>query len=173
MRTTLLASLLAVSLIAACGRTEPASSPPAAAVLPAGLFIAAEPPEALSVVDAKASAAQGDRVTIRGRIGGTRDPFVAGRAVMTIVDRKLPTCDEKAEDDCPTPWDYCCETRADITAHAATIQISGESGGPLRADLKNVSGLRPGAEVVIIGTVGATSSPTAFLVHAESIYVQK
>jgi predicted hotdog family 3-hydroxylacyl-ACP dehydratase len=174
MRTRLLTAILAcAAFLPACGRTETAPTTPPAAILPAGLFIETEPADAVPVHTAKQSAREGERIVIRGRIGGTREPFVAGRAVMTIVDPGLPTCDERADDDCPTPWDYCCETRADIVASAATVQVSGDNGGPLRADLKNISGLKPGAEVVIVGTVGRTESPTAFLVHAKTIYVRK
>jgi hypothetical protein len=174
MRTLLALTLAsAAALLISCGNSQPPTTTPPAAILPAGLFISAEPADALPVVAAKQSAREGERIIIRGRIGGTRDPFVAGRAIMTIVDPALPTCDEKAEDDCPTPWDYCCETRADIVANAATVQVSSESGGPLRADLKGASGLMPGDHITIVGTVGATTSPTAFLIHAESIYIHR
>jgi hypothetical protein len=159
-------------LLTGCGR-DAADSPAPAAMLPAAFFLEAPPENALSVLDAKRSAGEGERIVVRGRIGGTRDPFVNGRAVMTIVDMSLPTCADKPDDCCETPWDYCCETRADIVAHAATIQVTGENGGPLRANLNGAGGLAPLAEVIIVGTVGQTASPTAFLVEAEAIYVKR
>jgi hypothetical protein len=166
-------SALATLLISGCGRDAQSAAPSGAAVLPAALFVTTEPEGIQSVLEAKRDAREGDRVAVRGRIGGVREPFVSGRAVMTIMDMSLPTCADKPEDCCETPWDYCCETRADIVAHAATVQVSGENGAPLRADLKGAGGLAPLTEVVVVGRVGKTPSPTAFLVHAEAIYVRK
>lgn len=165
---------VAVLSTSGCGRVDAgagASSP--AAVLPVGLFLEKEPEAIMTVLEAKQTAKEGDRIAVRGRIGGTRDPFVKGRAVMTIVDMSLPTCAEKADDDCITPWDYCCEQRSDIVAHAVTVQVPAEGGGPMRADLKGVGGLEPMTEVIIVGRVGQTGSPTAFLVQAEGIYVRR
>jgi hypothetical protein len=165
--------LVAISLIlASCDRMDdPSPNVQPAVALPAGLFLQSMPPDVRSITAAKEEAKEGERIAIRGRIGGTRDPFVNGRAVMTIVDLALPTCADKPDDCCETPWDYCCETRGDIVAHAATIQIRGENGGPLRADLKGAGGLQPMTEVIVVGTVVPTGSPTAFMIEAEGIYV--
>ena len=55
-----------------------------AATLPATLFVAAAPTEFVHVFDLKQSAKEGDQVTVRGRIGGSKEPFVVGRAVAKM-----------------------------------------------------------------------------------------
>lgn len=165
-------TVLAALFLASCGQNgQPQPPAPAGALLPAGLFLDAAPENPREIVEAKREFKEGDHVAIRGRIGGTANPFVNGRAIMTIIDLSLPTCADKPDDCCETPWDYCCETRAEIVAHAATIQVSAEGGGPLRTDLKGAAGLAPMKEVIVVGRVGKTASPTAFLVEAEGIYI--
>src|SRR5262245_16980691 len=62
--------------------------------LPVGLFVKTEPADVKDVVDAKRDAKGGDTIVIRGRVGGSEDPFVAERAIFTIVDKSVPICGE-------------------------------------------------------------------------------
>src|SRR5207237_6745160 len=48
-------------------------------------------------------------VTVVGRVGGRKSPWVKGTAAFSIVDRSLKACSERPGDTCPTPWDFCCE----------------------------------------------------------------
>jgi hypothetical protein len=172
VRHLLITALTIVGLASlGCGETDSTSAN--AAVLPAGFILQAEPANVIGVVEAKKNARPGDRIAVRGHIGGTVNPFVNGRAIMTIVDLALPTCADKPDDCCETPWDYCCEERSDIVAHAATVQVSDETGAPLRASLRGVQGLDPMADVIVVGTVGETASPTALLIQAEAIYIKR
>lgn len=140
--------------------------------IPNQFFLDTPPTPVSELKAAKNTAKTGDTVTIRGRIGGTKSPFVSGRAMFTLVDFALPTCDERPDDHCPTPWDYCCERRADITANAATILIPGPDGQPLRQELNGLRGLVPGAGLVVIGTVAAKDQKGNMVVHARSIHVE-
>lgn len=164
-----------------------ASAPPRASApqgLPTG-FVHATPlgaaPDsrpALSPSEARSRVKTGDRVTLIGRVGGSVKPFVDGRAIMTIVDSSLPSCADRPGDNCARPWDYCCETRQEIAARSATIQVVDERGAPLRVDLKGVGGERDGidygirelSEVTVEGTVAAVGDRVLVL-SAERIYV--
>ena len=77
------AALLTLAL-AGCGESQPPAAK--AAVLPAGLIVhgATDGP---GVGTAKPSAKVGQPITLVGCIGGSKDPFVQGRAVFTIVDQ--------------------------------------------------------------------------------------
>ena len=58
-----------------------------------------------------------------GCIGGSKDPFVQGRAVFTIVDPTIINCKAMGDEEhCPTPWDYCCEPRENLKKNIATIE---------------------------------------------------
>jgi len=148
---------------------SPGSS--AATGLPSGLFLASAPESAQEVKSAKAAVKQGERVVMRGRIGGSVEPFAEGRAIFTLMDSALPACSDNPDDHCTTPWDYCCETRKDILAHAATVRVSDAEGRPLRVSLKGVSGLTELAEVVVVGTVTERDDAGNFVVDASGLYV--
>ncbi|MFK7959880.1 MAG: hypothetical protein AB8G96_05075 [Phycisphaerales bacterium] len=125
----------------------------------------AEPAGVVPVGEAKASASEGDRVVVFGRIGGNRAPMTEGSPVFLIVDKKLPHCGEIPGDNCPVPWDYCCEPKDSLTANSATVQlVAGEGADPMAA------GLEPLDEVVIVGTVGPRPNQDVFTIMATGVY---
>jgi hypothetical protein len=140
--------------------------------LPAGLFAGEEPVGARDVSEARKSGElkKGDTVVLRGRIGGSVQPFVPERAVFTLVGRGIPPCNENPGDKCRTPWDYCCETRADITANSATVRVSDGKGNPLRTDIKGRAGIKELSEMVVVGKV-AVVERGALIVDAISVHV--
>lgn len=122
------------------------------------------PQGAVSVTDAKATAQEGDQVIIRGRIGGRRNPISADSPVFTLVDLDLEYCGQSNDDQCGTPWDYCCETPTTIVSNSATVQILGDS-----VDLTG-SGLEPLDEVILIGTVGPRPEEQILTIRATGIF---
>lgn len=144
-----------------------------AAALPADLFVKSEPADAKSVLEVKVDAKAGDAIVISGRIGGSTDPFVAERAMFTIVDKSIPFCGQVSkEDTCKTPWDYCCEPADRLANHSATIQVVGADGRPLKTGLSNVAALKPTNEVVVKGKVAQKEGSKILVVNAESIFVK-
>jgi len=113
----------------------------------------------------------GEEITLRGRIGGSKEPFVPGRATITLVGRGIKACSENPDDACKFPWDYCCETKADITANSATIQLVDAKGQVLRTDLKGRRGIKELSSLVITGKV-AVSDSKALVINATSIVVE-
>lgn len=155
------------------GQNAPVSSNAMSANLPSGLFLAAAPTDAKDIKDTKAAAKSGENVVLVGRIGGSKEPFVAERAVFTLVDSRLKLCGENsAEDSCETPWDYCCDPRETITANTVTVQVVGSEGQPIKAELSGVKGLKPTAFVTVVGTV-ARAEGENFVVNATGLYVKQ
>lgn len=179
MSRFLIVSTLVVALaLTACDKGKPAggskSTGPATtpAVLPAGFFLATAPADAKDIKDAKPTLKVGDKIVLVGRIGGSEEPFVAERAVFTMVDSRLKRCGEaNPEDSCETPWDYCCEPRESITANSVTVQVVGNEGKPIKAEINGVQGLKPSALVTVVGTV-ARAEGEAFVVNASGLYVR-
>jgi hypothetical protein len=150
---------------------SPANQP--ADPLPASLIASTQPASAKDVVDAR-KANDGDEVVVRGRIGGSVKPFTEGRAVFQLVDLSLKTCNQASPmDDCKTPWDYCCDDKADVFAKSVTVQVLGAGGQPLRASLEGVGGLKPMGEVTAKGTVKKSPDGKAVTVNATELYVQQ
>jgi len=142
--------------------------------LPAGLLLGKAPEGAREVADVRKSAGDGEEVVVRGRVGGSEKPFVEGRAAFQLVDSALPTCDKTGEmHACKTPWDYCCDDKADVFAKSVTVQVVGPNGQPLRAALDGVGGLRPMSEVSVKGKVSKSADGKAVTVNATEMYVKQ
>jgi hypothetical protein len=71
-------------------------------------------------------------------------------AAFTIVDAKVPYC--AADESCPTPWDYCCQTDA-VKDNIATVQIVDESGKPVLSDARKLLNVKELSTVTVQGTV--------------------
>jgi len=141
--------------------------------VPDGLFTEESPANPKSVTETRKLKA-GDKVTVEGKVIGSKHPFIDGRALFVIGDpEKLKSCDLRPEDDCKTPWDVCCESTKDITAGTLSVQVVDADGKIVKTGLKGVNGLDNLSQVVIQGTVAENSTETAMTVTAEKIFIKK
>src|SRR4051812_5805763 len=149
MLKKLMLIMFAMLLASGCGEGAKQASSEARDSLPAGLITSTSPTSPRDIVQVRKSAKAGEAVTLRGRVGGRKDPLVENRAVMTLVDMSLRTCDKSPMEKCETPWDSCCEPADVVSANSATVQVVGSNGKPLRAGLAGAGGIAPGKEVVV------------------------
>ena len=143
--------------------------------LPAGLVLASAPGDAQDVTAAKKDAAKDKEVVIKGVIAGSEKPIADGRAVFTLADVSLETCDKMPGDKCKTPWDACCADPAAITAKSVTVQVVGADGKPLKAALNGVGGIAPLKQVVVKGKVSSAEGEgdkKTVTLDASGIYVK-
>jgi hypothetical protein len=152
--------------------TVPPAAPKSPAI-PKDLFVTEKPLDAKPVGDAKKVAKKGDTVVIEAKIGGRGEPFVKNRAVFMVADRKLKSCDEIPGDNCPKPWDYCCEPAESKKANMMTVQIVDKDGKPLKVAAQGEGGLEPLALIVFEGTVAEVDDKGNFVVNATKVFVEK
>jgi hypothetical protein len=163
-------AFLACLTLTACDKPAPsASATPAQPTAPHAWLLAEAPADAKTVAEIKPTAAEGDTVVLRARIGGRADPITPGAAVFIVIDPSVPSCDQIPGDNCPTPWDYCCEPRESLNANSATVQLVDAEGTPIQTDL-TAAGLKPLDEVLIIGTVAARPSGQVLTIRATGIH---
>ncbi len=183
-RTLFTAALLAGALaLAGCGGDgagtddgkQPTDTPETPAVaLPDGLFVTAAPEGALHVSDVKENAKEGDEVVVRGRVGGVLEPFTKGRAVLMLADiDNIVACSDRTGDNCEYPWDYCCEPPDELMKNTLTVQVVGDDGRPLKADLEGVEGLAGLSFVTVKGKVGPRPDPKVLVINATAIHIEK
>ncbi|QKK09469.1 MAG: hypothetical protein HND58_15730 [Planctomycetota bacterium] len=160
----------ALMTIAGCSKSEETSTGKADTTSTAAWVLTGAPAgEAVSVADAKASAAEGDAITIRARIGGRSKPITADSPVFLVMDMEVPSCADMEEDHCATPWDYCCEAQESIKANSATVQIVGPDGSTIETD-PIAAGLNPLDEVIVVGTVGPRPNSDVLTIRATGIH---
>lgn len=150
---------------------EPTAAAAPADALPGDLALSAAPAGAVDAAAARAGAKDGDRVVVRGVVGGRADPIAENRAILTLLDPAIKTCDKTEGDACKTPWDACCEP-ADVRARSSvTVQVVDADGRPLRASLASLPGVKPLARLLVTGTakVGADG---AVVVNADGLFVE-
>ncbi|MCC6284049.1 MAG: hypothetical protein IT439_01920 [Phycisphaerales bacterium] len=176
MRGVLVAVAMSGVVLGGCSKKaakKDESPEKAAVVLPAGLFVDAAPEGAMEVGVLRASGPkQGDRVVVHGVVGGSRTPFVPGMAFFTLVGAPAKPCNATPDDECPTPWDFCCESRDTVLANTASVRVVDAKGAALRAEIKGAGGIKELSELVVSGVVSQVDE-NAIVIDAESIRVVK
>ena len=185
----MLRNLLAVSLVGlalvGCDRDAASTATPSggngaaaasnADALPAGLVLTAAPEGAKDVESAKKAATKDAEVVVRGVVAGSSDPIAENRAVFTLADVSLQTCDKEPGDSCKTPWDACCAEPGSIAAKSLTVQVVGPDGKPLKTGLKGAGGLAPLKHVTVkakVRTVEGEGEKKVVTLDASGIHVK-
>ncbi len=159
-------------LFASCGGSqEPAPEPgvdASAAHALEGRYLAAAPDGAVEVSEVR-SLGDGAEVVVRGDVADFAR--VEGKAVLTLYDHSLLSCDEMGEDDhCATPWDFCCEDGDKITLGSTTVEFR-EEGRLVSASLEGLHGLNYLSDVVVKGKLAIDEAGNTRVV-AEGIHVE-
>lgn len=166
----ILSAALAVTTTALTGCNPEAPSTAGSSATASAHLVSDEPAGAVGVGAARESAKDGETIVVVGRIGGSADPFIDGLPVFTIVDPKLAHCAD--DEGCPTPWDYCCTPREQITANSATVQLVDGSGAAVSGNARDLLGVKELSEVVIEGKADRDEAGN-LAVLAQKVYVKK
>ena len=106
-----------------------------------------------------------------GRIGGSTNPWVEGRASFEIVDSTLKACSDIPGDTCKTPWDYCCQTDK-LPKSKALVKVVDASGTPVKSDARELLKLKELQTVVVRGKAKRDDAGN-LTVLASGVYVRK
>ncbi|MCA9218335.1 MAG: hypothetical protein KDB27_34940 [Planctomycetales bacterium] len=171
-------AILAVLAMIGCSQepttqsgTGQPNSTPAASVDGSKYLLTAEPKEARDVIQVRENASDGDDVVITGRIGGSENPWIDGRAAFSIVDGSLKACSDIPGDNCPKPWDYCCET-SKLPSATALVKVVDENGELVKADAKTLLNVKELSTVVVQGKAQRDDAGN-LTVLASGVFVKK
>jgi hypothetical protein len=141
---------VAAGIIAGCGASPPQTTTAAPSEEGAAYRLASEPAGAKGVRHVRADAKDDEEITVVGRIGGDTSPWIEGQAAFLVVDTALKPCNEKDDDACPTPWDYCCDSDL-LPEHKAMIKVVDANGKTVATDARKLLGLKELQTVVVHG----------------------
>lgn len=158
--------LAAALLILGCGpeQNPQSTSPPE---VPSGhkYSLASEPQDAQDVIQVRENAQNEEAVVVVGRIGGSANPWVEGKAAFSIVDLSLKACSDIEGDTCKMPWDYCCET--DLLPKATVlVKVVDDSGKLVAVDARELLQAKELQTVVVQGTAKRDEAGNLTLVAA-------
>lgn len=183
MKSKLIVPLLTLIVVAGCQQEQAkhdhshtgAAPAPQTYSLPEGIdaskyVLSAEPDGAQNVIAAREAVQDDQDIVILGRIGGGEQPWVEGRAAFSIVDPSLKACNDIPGDNCPMPWDYCCETDK-LPASTALVTIVDENGDVLEADVRALLDVKELSTVVVKGKAKRDDAGN-LTVLASGVYVK-
>lgn len=149
MRSVMWFGILGLAgMLAGCGTSSPPPGKPSAEG--AAFRLTTAPEGAKGVKAVKDDSKDGDDVVIEGRIGGDTNPWVEGQAAFLVVDNSLKPCNEKDDDACETPWDYCCDTDL-LPGCKAIVKIVDAKGKTVSTDARKLLGVKELQTVVVRG----------------------
>ena len=133
-----------------------------------------EPEGGQDVKMARQSVEDADEVVVVGRIGGSVDPWVDGRAAFSIVDLSLLACSDDKEDgepcSCKTPWDYCCETDK-LPDAMALVKFVESDGSTVKHDARAIFDVKELVTVVVQGKAERDDAGN-LTIHATGMFVR-
>ncbi|MBL6756225.1 MAG: hypothetical protein ISQ11_07435 [Planctomycetes bacterium] len=142
MKLIQVTAALVVLLASASCSSETAPVDLAAPAMPDSFWVEGPMADAVGVLSAKQSPS-GSVVVVKGQVQDFGE-----LATFRLVDSSLPPC----TDQCPTPWDFCCEDPSDVAA--ATINVEFLDGDlPAAWGLKGARGLDHLTAVCVKGTL--------------------
>lgn len=137
----------------------------------AQFLLESEPEGAQDVIQVRSDAKDSDEVIVTGRIGGSRDPWVADHAAFWIVDHSLKACSDIPGDTCRYPWDYCCETPR-LPESMALIKVVDDAGQMVMADARQLLDVKELSTVVVKGKAERDEEGNLTVVTS-SVYVKR
>ena len=145
------ATLVASGCTQSSTQPDDAAGPSSTVSIDGSAYVLSNEPDGAEPVRAVREQSQdGDDVVLVGRIGGSANPWIDGRAAFSIVDPSLKACSDIPGDECPKPWDYCCETDR-LPSSTALIKFVDDKGSPLKADARKLLNLSALQTVVVSG----------------------
>jgi len=133
--------------------------------------LADEPDGAIGVIAARQTANDGEPIVVVGRIGGSANPWIEGRAAFMLLDASMVLVANGTEnaagevclDDC------CAAERAESTA---LVKVVDANGKVLSADARQLLGVAADDMVVVRGKANKDNNGN-FVVIADGVHIRR
>lgn len=130
-----------------------------------------EPDGAVGVIAARESAEDGNPIVLVGRVGGSANPWIDGRAAFTLLDASMSVVAEgkdSGEGEICT-GDCCALERQNCTT---LVKVVDSKGKLVAVDSRELLGLKESDMVVVKGTAQKDKTGN-FVMLARGVFVRK
>lgn len=129
-----------------------------------------EPEGALGVISAREAAEDGEPLVLVGRVGGSENPWIDGRAAFTLLDASISVVaeGEDSEEGELCTGDCCAKELAGCTT---LVKVVDEKGQLVAVDSRKLLGLKESDMVVVQGTAKKDDSGN-FVMLARGVFVR-
>ena len=171
---TAFVSVTTIALCTGCGTTPSSSSTPhvtTASVDASQYKLIDEPEGAVGVISARQSAVNGAPLVLVGRIGGSANPWIDGRAAFMLLDASMSVVaeGENSGEDELCGGDCCANERLNCTT---LVKVVDDQGQLVPVDSRKLLGLKESDMLVVQGTAQKDKSGN-FVMLAKGVYVRK
>jgi len=131
-----------------------------------------EPTGAVGVIAARESAEDGEPLVLVGRIGGSANPWIDGRAAFMLLDASMSVVAEDEEDlaEGELCTGDCCAT--ELLDCTTLVKVVDNRGKLVPVDSRKLLGLKESDMVVVEGTAKKDESGN-FVMLVKGVYVRK
>ncbi|MBL8799956.1 MAG: hypothetical protein JNM56_39100 [Planctomycetia bacterium] len=133
-------------------------------------LLGSEPADAKDVIALRGDAKDGDAVVVVGRVGGSKQPVIKGRAAFTIVDLSLKPCNPGDEEEC---FDFACLGKEKVAKASAMVKFVDGQDKTLNVDahqLLNAPQLE--GQIVVVRGVAKRDETNNLTIQANQIYLR-
>lgn len=133
--------------------------------------LAEEPDGAIGVIEARESAQDGTPLVLVGRVGGSTNPWIDGRAAFTLLDASMTVVAEgEAAGEGEICTGDCCATER--LACTTLVKVVDDAGKIIPVDSRELFGLQESDMVVVQGTAKKDKEGN-FTMLAKGVYVRR
>jgi hypothetical protein len=169
---SLMFSVAAMAAMLGCGTSSESAVPTTAVNIDGSKFLLNEEPDgALGVIAARETAEDGKPLVMVGRIGGTANPWIDGRAAFTVLDASMTVVAESedmAEGAICT--EECCD--AERATCTALVKIVDPQGSIVSVDSRQLLGVKESDMVVVQGRAQKDDKGN-FVMLADRVYIRE
>lgn len=176
MKVLISSLLLSSAVLALIGCGSSSTSSEVAQVTPVSIdgskfILADEPEDAVGVIEARESAEDGAPVVVVGRIGGSANPWIKGRAAFLLLDASMSVVAEGEDSGGPElcTGDCCASERAGCTTLVKVVDADGKL---VAADSRHLLGVAENDFVVVRGKVNKDESGN-IIVLADGVFIRR
>lgn len=167
----LLAGMALVSCIGCGSSSDTTTAVVGLAVGGQRYLLTDEPNGAIGVIAAREDAENGDSLVMFGRVGGSKDPWIDGRAAFTMLDASVTVVNdgEKSAGDDICLADCCASDRVACTA---LVKVVDETGSLVPIDSRQLLGLND-SDLIVVEGVASRDESGNFVMLADGVYVRR